>query len=454
MRIEDLFEAINQTSMLTQDAYATMAHEIDNFIKTNSDQILSSAGADDYLNQIDDLDEKMKDIRNRGLEYKEEDRLLEPLHNKIGDLYGEAESAMYHSSPDKGIIDDFIESMEVPLSDLAQDYIEAQFGKIEGMTPSGNGWSTDDFNELTKKNLYWLQHIIVQIDTKGKNSRTGEPKTAGGYFQKWANKDALHNKSSNNVNWQTDIAVHINLYASDKELWKVLTNRLMYNESEDRYGETSISNPVPKFLKSLLSTFVHEVVHLEQDARAKMSKNHYRKDTYSKIPNPEQSRPKLGSVKIKDPRGSDAKNKDRTYRNYKGGRRGNPVQDVDNFEDNVDRWAAYLGTVNEIEAHAANTASEMYMEFLESNPFRYTSSAVSKQREINQFVDNAVDNVRYGDLPKNSYEIMIADTAREAMAKPNPTNREKQFIKVWQLFIKKTIKHLESYKKAIPKDTW
>jgi len=463
MRITELVEAINQTSVLTDTAYTLLRKEIDKFVKENRNRIYHAIGVENIIARMESNDKKIADIREQQLPWQEEEKLVEPLQNQTMDLWGDVERDSYTSEPNKEIVEDFKHTLELDLQNVARDYIETQFGKIMTKDPSQKdiNWDT-----RTKQNLYWLEHIIVQLDTKGANARTGEPKTGGGYYQAYPSKNKIQSRYGQTIDWWNDLAVHVNVYTSEKKLWEVLTNRLQQLETEDRYGESSISNPIPKFLKDILHTYVHEVVHLEQDARLRINKQQAElrgepygviRTDHTMLPNPDQPRPKITSFDPNSTKGSDVKNADAKYRKYRGGKRGNPVQGVDRFENNLNRWSAYLGSVNEIEAHAANAASELYMEMLSNlSTWRsYSYSDIDRQREINQFVDNEIDNIRYGYFPKNFYTMAsIEQTAKEAMQKPNPTNREKRFIKVWQTYVKKIIKHLQSYKKPVPKEEY
>lgn len=451
MQIKHLLEAIDQTSLLTQDTYNLLSKDIDRFINANANRIFASVGEGDYLKKMDAIDKQKQEVRDQHLDWKEEDKLLSRLSDKEQTLSGQVQSKLYDSDPDPEIIEDFIDTLELHLQDLARDYMEVQFGKVEKYNKD------EPYDEIKKKNLYWLQHIIVQIDTKSKDKTTGQPKTGGGYFSKYPQKDNVHSRSSQNIDLSNEISNHVNIYSSVANLWEVLIHRLLERDSVNRYGDSGFDNPIPSFVKPIIRTFVHEVVHMEQYARASMRQQQtdkgFRRGDYSMIPNPDQPRPKLNTYDRKDSRGPE-KQKGGYFRTYRGGRRGNETYDIGNYSSDLNRWAAYLGSVNEIESHAAHLASELYSDFAEGNPFRYAYSVNSKQRVINDFVDHAIENVKWGYMPENSYENMIAKTAREAAKKPNPTPREKQFLKVWKLYLRKVIKHLQSYKKPVPDEDY
>lgn len=450
MRINELIEAIDQTGQLTRQTYDLLIKEIDQFIDWNAESIFGSVGEADYLKKMEALEDRIQQIREKNLDWQDEDRQVSKLSNKLQDLSGEVQSKLYKSEPDQELLDEFIDVMEMHLQDLARDYIEAQFGKIE-VDPSL------PYDERRKQNLNWLQHIIVQIDTTGVDTKTGEPKTGGGYFARHPQKSSLHSRSSQKVDWQNDLLTHINIYTTKERLWTALTRRLLDKDSTSRYGDSGIENPVPKLVTEIVKTFVHETVHLDQNVRAniKMQSTNrgFGRGDYTKIPNPSVPRPQLYAYDKNDPRGK-SNQKDSWRRKYRGGRRGQETYDTDNFEHNLARWAAYLGSVNEIEAHAAHAASEMYMSFAEHEPFRYAYSDNDKQRRINDFVDSAIDDVRWGQFPNNTYPSIIAPTAKQALENPDPTPREQQFVKVWNLYIKKMIKHLQSYKKDVPEEKY
>lgn len=450
MRINELIEAIDQTGQLTRQAYDLLIKEIDQFIDWNAESIFDSVGEGDYPKKMEELEDRIAKIREKNLDWQDEDRQVSKLSNKQQDLTGEVQNKLYRSEPDDALLDEFIDVMEMHLQDLARDYIEAQFGKIEA-DPSL------PYNERSKQNLNWLQHIIVQIDTKSVDPNTGEPKSGGGYFAKHPQPSTLHSRSSKQVDWRNDLATHINIYTTPKKLWTAITQRLLDKDSTRYYGDSGIENPIPGLVSEIVKTFVHETVHMDQNARANIKQQQtdrgYRRGDYTLIPDPSVARPKLKSFDKADTRGG-AKQTGGYYRTYRGGRRGQETYDVDKFEHNLDRWAAYLGSVNEIEAHASHAASEMYMNFMAYVPFRYAYSEDDKQRRVNEFVDNAIDDVRWGNFPNNTYPSMIAPTAKQALENPDPTPRERQFIKVWNLYIKKMIKHLQSYKKDVPEDKY
>ena len=451
MRITELIEAIDQTAGLTQATYDLLTREIDQFIRWNAESIFDSVGEGDYLKKMSSLEKRIEEIRERGLDWREEDKLVSSLQYKSQDISGNVQSKLYNSEPNTDIVEEFIDVMELHLQDLARDYMEAQFGKIEQYKHD------EPWDENKKKNLYWLQHIIVQLDTTGKNEVTGEPKTGGGYFQRQPQKSTLHSRSSQQIDWQNDLAQHINIYTSKEKLWTVLTHRLLEKDSVNRYGDSGVDNPVPKFLKELVSTYVHEVVHMDQNARARIkqqtSNKSFGRGDYTKIPDTSVRRPQLYAYDKNDTRGK-ASQKDSWRRKYRGGRRGQETYDIEKYANNLDRWAAYLGSVNEIEAHASHAATEFYSNFISNEPFRYSYSINDKQRRVNEFIDSAIEDVKWGYFPNNTYPNIIAPTARQAMANSNPTARERQFLKVWKLYLKKIVKHLQSYKKEVPKDDW
>jgi hypothetical protein len=212
-------------------------------------------------------------------------------------------------------------------------------------------------------------------------------------------------------------------------------------------GEFEDQDLISKLIKPIVGTFLHEVVHFEQEIRARENtkgKNYINK---SVLPNTDLKRPREIDWNPRNkPKGSP--NQTLKYPKYRAGRRGN-YPDMDSSND-PKVWAEYLGHNIEIEAHAATVASKMYSDIV-TDRFGYRGRKIP-QEDINYSIDNKIDNVRWGYFPPNWYQNEIADKARAAIANPNMSNEDKRFIKVWNTFRKKLIQHLNSYKREIPKD--
>ena len=76
MQIKHLLEAIDQTSLLTQDTYNLLSKDIDRFINANANRIFDSVGEGDYLKKMDVIDKQKQEVRDQHLDWKEEDKLL------------------------------------------------------------------------------------------------------------------------------------------------------------------------------------------------------------------------------------------------------------------------------------------------------------------------------------------------------------------------------------------
>jgi hypothetical protein len=60
MQIKHLLEAIDQTSLLTQDTYNLLSKDIDRFINANANRIFDSVGEGDYLKKMDVIDKQKR----------------------------------------------------------------------------------------------------------------------------------------------------------------------------------------------------------------------------------------------------------------------------------------------------------------------------------------------------------------------------------------------------------
>lgn len=68
MQIKHLLEAIDQTSLLTQDTYNLLSKDIDRFINANANRIFDSVGEGDYLKKMDVIDKQKQEVRDQHLE--------------------------------------------------------------------------------------------------------------------------------------------------------------------------------------------------------------------------------------------------------------------------------------------------------------------------------------------------------------------------------------------------
>ena len=438
-----------KTSQLTLDTFYRLPIVLDKFLRTHSAEINQACAITRLMAKQEDLSDRASELYvNETMPWRERDSLIDKIRNRQSEVQGEIEQALSlaRSRPNSNVIDDCIHALEIELQSIARKYIEEQFGPIETMSIPNN-----DFEQLSKLNLYWLQHIIVQIDVHG--TRNSKPAIGGGYFSKWPKKDNIRSKTASEINWHTDLAVHINIYSTEDAIWHMLTNRYRQLVTLDQWGEFEDDTDYARvFFKDVIRVFVHEMVHLEQSVRRGINIDALRKGvykhTYTLLPVPGAKRPTVGSTKYLDTRGKP--NQNTNFPRYKAGRRGGYVYGVEP-DSKLELWSAYLGTVTEIDAHAADLAATAIEKELRDARWRRDNSFQTSQETINYLVDSLIQDLSHSNFNFGNY-WRIEEEAIEALHKPNPTTRDKKFIAAWNRLRKKIVQHLLSYKKPV-KDT-
>jgi hypothetical protein len=441
--LEFLPEALGNANEVVTAALDTLPVSIKQFASDNTSDILDSIGvAEEYA----DLQEYM---RLRDAAYKKDDyktaeqlfdRKIEPLYIKITDAIDQAPYS-------KDITEELVHVLELDLQEITRDYIEKYYGKIEPITEPGVDRKGMSFSQaFAEKNLYWAEHIIVQLKTDAVTAG-GEPKTGGGNFSKSATQDKVTSKTGSNIKWGDEFAVLINIYVDENDIWAAIIGEFSNQFKEYVVGEYEDQELTKKLIKPIVVTFLHEVVHFEQEIRARANTKDKNYTGISVLPNTDIKRPQATSWDPTRPKGSPGQNT--KYPKYRAGRRGN-YPDIDSSND-PKVWAEYLGHTIEIEAHAAHVAAEMYSDIV-TDRFGYKNRKMP-QDDINYSIDNRIDNVRWNIFPPNWYQTAIADKAKSALSDPNRSNEDKRFIKVWNTFRKKLIQHLQSYKRELPPDT-
>jgi hypothetical protein len=449
-QFEFLPEALGNANEIVVTALDVLPETIKKFVSDNTMDILNGSEGNAVAAESQyELLKKYMQARRTAYE-KDDWKTAEKISDSIDVIRDKIITALEIMSYNKSIVEELVHVLELELQDITHDYIEKYYGKIEPITDPGVDRNSGNINFdalFDTKNLYWAEHIIIQLQLDGVSKITGKPKTSGGYFQRRASKSEVTSKTGSTINWGDEFAVLINIYVDKNKIWRVITNELENQINEEIVGEYEDQQLITKLIKPIVRTFLHEVVHFEQEIRARTKtkgKNYY---TRTVLPNTDLPRSKETNWEPeKISKGSP--NQTSKYPKYRAGRRGN-YPDIDSSND-PKVWAEYLGHNIEIEAHAATVAADIYAD-IATDRVGYRGRKMSPE-DINYSIDNSIDDVRWGNFPPNWYQNQIADKARAAIANPNMSNEDKRFIKVWNTFRKKLIQHLNSYKKDVPND--
>jgi hypothetical protein len=207
---------------------------------------------------------------------------------------------------DASIIKDMKNRIERELQNFSRDYIEnIEFNTKDGKKKLKIGLSNIDETRNVEKvldvPLYWLQHIIVEL--KISNSNIDDiSKKGGGYFDRYPrNIGSDHEYANAEYNPKNQFAVHIVIY-SEMFKWREMIHEEMTRIFDiELYGESSEGNNISKFTRPMVSTFLHELTHLEQDTRARVRNPYYRSHGITYTPNPTKPR-QVAVVRCDPPR--------------------------------------------------------------------------------------------------------------------------------------------------------
>ena len=453
-QFEFLPEALGNANEIVITALEVLPETIKKFVSDNTMDILNG-GAGTAVAAEAQYNLLKKYMQARRAAYDKDDwKGAEKISDSIDTIRDTIITALEAMSYRESIVEELVHVLELELQDIVRDYIEKYYGKIEPITDPGanrRNFKTDEINALfDTKNLYWAEHIIVQLQLDGVSKKTGEPKTGGGYFQKSPSDSEITSKTGSHIRWGDEFAVLINIYVDKHQIWHVITNELENQITEEVVGEYEDLHLITKLIKPIVKTFLHEVVHFEQEIRARANTKGKNYTYKTKLPNTDIPRPKAyihWNPEKNKSKGSP--NQTLPYRSFRAGRRGHYPNNLDSTND-PKVWAEYLGHDIEIEAHAAHVASEIYSDMV-TDRFGYRNRKMP-QEDINYNLDSKIDDIKFGYVDHNYYNNVIADRAKAAAADPTPSNEDKRFLKVWNLFRKKLIQHLNSYKREIPKD--
>jgi hypothetical protein len=383
--------------------------------------------------------------------FSRKDKLRDDQYQREYDVLVHEDNPALHEK----IVTSFKEMLEAQLRAATMSYLESQFGKVERMVPK------EPYDELRKRHLYFLQFVSVHIDINAV-SKAGRPKTSGGYFTNFPNKSEFGDKwSQENVDWGNELGYGIKLYASENLIWLGALTPIMESLHIEHFGEyADRDSGLNNLLKKILPTWVHETVHAHQWAkRGVLGRQSFKYDwglTYT--------------PQIKKRQQIDKYNRktELTQRYKRGGLRGFPSHLSNEENSDMGEWIEYFGTAHEIEAHAAGAAASIVHDIIK-NQNDYSSDN-TKQEYLNQNIDYVIQDIANGSIPYdsgslNSYYDHIRNEAMRYLrlktsSRDRDMNRDPRALykvdvgarKVWTIFLTKMVKHLQSYKKAVP--TW
>jgi len=447
---QNINEGIEQTIML--DAHRECKRVIREFIDSKYSIYYNTPEIQRY---IDPWAQELKTINDRlngpeDIGYGDEyDRLSE----RASDLKDKIYTKFYENGPDRFMLDEWVldlkADLEISLQNLALAEVEKQHGPVERYGPKEH--------DIWKKNLYFLQHLIVEIGFG--HTQYNRPATNGGHFQNTVYNGVYNTRYSQGIDFSHYLSCAIMIY-SDPRDFRRLINRLLIEKLQVKLFGEIISDLegdmiVNRLLKEILSTYVHEFIHLLQHIEKEKSRESNLRVigkglTY--IPTPEEGRK---AVK---------KYRDGNYVTLRPGRRGNSDRLGGEEAPTPDRYANYFGTSHEIEAHAGGAAAEIVHEFLEDQDTRNRwgrRSERDQQEDLNSFIDQALESLKYEGSYSEirsvaSYQRFVKDQIQQVdyeLGKPLP-KADEYHRKVWRIFMTKLYKALEAFKKPLPKSEW
>lgn len=389
----------------------------------------------------------------------------EELFRKVDSLRDKLYDMVHDHHFWKQDIDALIEGFEALLQRVATAYIEDRYGEIDRT-------ADENYEDRSKRHLFFLQHIVVRIRTDAVNAKTGEAKDAGGHFSRFGGVDWDTAYTRGHVDPRNDLSVGINLDTSVEKLRTLLQQATFRAMHEDLYGEDSsdwhnISHDV---LDDMLDTFVHEVTHLEQNIRFELEnrqrpleKQSVKGWGISYLPRPGKGKDRKIGYHPKHRYRYGAKGKSKPW---KMGKRGHPSH-LEGDDYSGGRWEEYLGTAHEIEAHANSAAAALIAEHFKNSDFPWVSE-MERNRQLNEFIDDAIRSLTWGSLMNvhslRSYRDYIRsriDRIDQSLGtKPIKPGRyplpkvDQLHRKVWRIFMKKLVNALLAYKKPVEPDSW
>ena len=450
--INQLFESLDQTIMLS--AYKQCRMEMRKFIDEEFNTYIKLLqGDDDILSHIGKLEKELSDVEDFGKEYDRISDILSDLRSEFS-----SRDIQVSKKEKNDIINSFLQKIELTLQDLATNEIEEKYGKIDRYGDIKN----QDFERImNNNNLYYLQHIIVQIELNGE--KYGKPQTSGAYFQPMVSSSGNWTTPyASTIDFSNQLSSGIKIFASKDEIWNVLLDEFKKKLDIDLFGESmDYQRLADIFFKKILSNFVHEFVHLlqyvEKSNQVKIDRKEGKEKRFSNGTG-------MSYVTNKNRGKRQVYNKEkRKYEYVKAGKRGGP--DYLTGRDGVpteERYENYFGTSHEIEAHAAGAAADMVAEFLNDRENGYNRYSLSKynQSDLNDAIDDILVSLKLGYLDSSpslrNYQQFIRDKIETVDKKIDNVLPKADILhrKAWRIFMTKLVKALQAFKKPVPKDDY
>lgn len=442
MRIEDILQEAIEAPL-----YSMGLEFVQNGIKQWSPEILKLLDQYTYKAQYRD---QVRQLHDEGWS-DQRSKLRDDQYQREYDVLVSNENPAFHET----LVKTFKEMLEGQLRTATISYIESQFGKVERMVPG------ESYDELRKRHLYFMQYVSVHIDTNAV-SKKGRPKRGGGYFTKFPSKSEFGDTwSQENVDWGNELGYGIKLYATENSIWLGSLTPILENLHIEHFGEyADRDDGLNNLLKKIMPTWVHETVHAHQwTRRSTLGKDSFKYDWGLTYTPQKKKRPTVDRYN---------RSLEIMQRYKRGGLRGFPshLGNEENIE--MGEWIEYFGTAHEIEAHAAGAAASIIHDFIQ-NEDTYTDNN-RRQEDLNHNIDAMIQDIANGYIPDdagslNSYYdhirneamryLRLKSSARDRDMSRDPRALNKVDIgarKVWTIFLTKMVKHLRSYKKAVP--TW
>jgi hypothetical protein len=442
MQLNELFlaEAIEQTLVVA--SHDELKKAFDEFVHNSLPEISKFVGVSRYERQY-----QYTKAAYGESDYDAWDKYVAPARDKIFDNWDSRKLTSLKLGDEfrDELLLELKHVLELTFQDVARDYFERKFGKIESIDQDG-----DFSSQLKSKNLNWLQHILVNLDFKGvSDTNTQRKQTGGGYFAQTPNKGHFNTRyAQTEVDWQTDLSQGIKIYCDQNGLWAAIVSGAYDALCEEYLGEAADSEQqFEKWIAKCIPTFVHEVVHMEQDTRirVKNQQGQYPKSGWlgtTMLPSPNKKRPSVTDYtkKITQRKGKrGAPNRDPNGVPY-------PSPDDPNYKQKVEdynnQWAEYLGDQIEIEAHASGMAAKLILQWLQENR-RYNYSPDSRQSSLNHHISYLIKEISDGYTPN---EYSFSHYQRFIKSK-SPDH--KIYARVWRRFIKALVRNLQNHQKQV-----
>jgi len=403
MRLSQILEAIASTSELANHLEYILGHE-DQFVDTHIHLVTKRLNADSEIARLAALSEKIEKLRGQHTAKSTElnDAYLEIKHRIVQDF----KSQILEMGILINLSVKFAAELEEAWYVAVLAYVTEQFGMIV----TNPGFEGDGFEKTN-----WNRAVDLQIRlTRGKRNAFYDYSGRPSRVLLNTGRTPIPNDMP-----RSTIVLEYPLAQVREAMATVISNRIL-GLPAPRY------NPLTDVMNQMMQDLLHEAVHLEQDIRQALSSKTRLggvNSDYTKLPDLNQPRPEIK----------------KDQRKYRGGRRGMLARDIAQDPRNPTKRLTYLGTVSEIEAFAADAAQSV-------------ARAISSHgtSDLNARIDQTIRDIaknRTLMMGTNQYVDQIAPLAAAARHRPVKNDRDRQLIKVWNLFLKKLVKHLESYKR-------